>query len=1215
MQRLGEVCSMSKLENKEEKKEELDSAQQGAVDIRINAVVSAGAGSGKTKVLSKRFTDLLLKDKTCKVEQILTLTFTKKATVEMTGRIYGELSKTCPDKAKDFYKANIKTLDSYCSMVARQGSRFYGISPDFTIDDELIKRKINSLALPFILKNRDNAAIKALVATKDFAEIASQLFVNTIFEASSVAEKIDFASTLEKQYKLVSEEWINTCEALEDKLSMVRNGLAAYEGNKSKYISAMEEVLATEHEEIPVIDFLNPDTEQKRKYIEFYKSVAQVSQKGTNSKSDCVKIPHNEIKVELEKLLALENYIYGSKIVKELVPLLEEFQQVVNETKRSTGILTYKDVSSLAIRILIDHPEIRNLEKEKYRYIMIDEFQDNNSMQRDLLFLLAEKKDRVEKSVPSVDELEKEKLFFVGDEKQSIYKFRGADVSVFRGLAKDFEEGNRELKTNYRSNPSLIAAFNSIFGGTKFPPEKNDDELSPCVFYTEKDAEEKAALNDEVPDYEAVYHNVEIPEFKLEELTKKNKKDFFRQRVHFAVYNSDEEAKPENFNPDQSECYWVVGKIKQLMAEKGYKPSQMAILFKTYSQLPVYEKTLLNEGIPYVTETVKGFFADGPVNDIMSLLRLQAYPCDNLSYANILRSPFVNLTDSEMKAVIALHTDQKNLFDINPENVLSQESLKRYNTCKAINDSLKIKVKTESLAEIISYLWYETGYRYETVWNQTVFMYASSYDRLFELARQADLDEVGLSEFVDSIDDYQSESEKLDGMEIPLESSEGVHMMSIHKSKGLEFPVVFVCGTGHPGKRDSNSSISYYSKEFGITINTPPSPLANGKSNFFYEMQKDLALDMTCAELRRVAYVALTRAEDEVYITGSYKFSNFEKNDFTPDGNKRAESILEVLLPSIIQFKAADEMPVAEGKPTPEGNTNTEGKTNTDGKTKADTKPTYRFDDKRQDECPFTFEVIPPKAKADTDSQFVKRSEIVSKLSEEYEKAEVIVKSEPESIYVSPSHLHSEDEETSSYKTSGINVDKKIPFYEIDELVKSSIPKTGFEPEFTYANFGTIAHANMECALKKEPPAVLNRELTGLRGDVKKLQKVEEICKAMQAAFLESETGKAAMASIDAGKFYRCEYSFKSLVNSKIVNGQIDLLFENADGSGYTIVDYKTNRQIDPKIYHGQLSCYRDAIAKMLGVEEKEIKCVLYYLRYGKAEDITADCNFSKIGL
>ena len=93
-----------------------DSAQQGAIDININAVVSAGAGSGKTSVLSKRFTDLLLRDKSCRVDQILTLTFTKKATVEMNSRIYAELSKAIPEKAKDFYKANIKTLDSYCSQ-------------------------------------------------------------------------------------------------------------------------------------------------------------------------------------------------------------------------------------------------------------------------------------------------------------------------------------------------------------------------------------------------------------------------------------------------------------------------------------------------------------------------------------------------------------------------------------------------------------------------------------------------------------------------------------------------------------------------------------------------------------------------------------------------------------------------------------------------------------------------------------------------------------------------------------------------------------------------------------------------------------------------------------------------------------------------------------------------------------------------------------------
>ena len=103
-------------------------SQQKAIDIDISAVVSAGAGSGKTSVLSQRFVHLVT-DKKYKVEEILTLTFTKKATVEMYGRIYKALKEKAPESVADFYKANIKTLDSYCASIAKQGSHFYGISP------------------------------------------------------------------------------------------------------------------------------------------------------------------------------------------------------------------------------------------------------------------------------------------------------------------------------------------------------------------------------------------------------------------------------------------------------------------------------------------------------------------------------------------------------------------------------------------------------------------------------------------------------------------------------------------------------------------------------------------------------------------------------------------------------------------------------------------------------------------------------------------------------------------------------------------------------------------------------------------------------------------------------------------------------------------------------------------------------------------------------
>ena len=112
----------------------------------------------------------------------------------------------------------------------------------------------------------------------------------------------------------------------------------------------------------------------------------------------------------------------------------------------------------------------------------------------------------------------------------------------------------------------------------------------------------------------------------------------------------------------------------------------------------------------------------------------------------------------------------------------------------------------------------------------------------------------------------------------------------------------------------------------------------------------------------------------------------------------------------------------------------------------------------------------------------------------------------------------------------------------------------------------------------------------------------------MQLQFKESEIGKQIADSVSKNKFYKCEYSFKSLVAEKIINGQIDLVFENADCSGFTIVDYKTNKEVNPAIYRNQLACYRDAIAKMMDVDSSKIRCVLYYLRYGRVEDITDIC-------
>ena len=137
---------MSNESNKKEPK--FDKYQTEAINARNNSVVSAGAGSGKTTVLAERFSSLVLdRNENTGVDQILTLTFTKKATVEMSARIYRVLRQHNPEKAADFYKANIKTLDSYCNTVAKMGCQYYGISPDFTQDDEQISSAVYSICV------------------------------------------------------------------------------------------------------------------------------------------------------------------------------------------------------------------------------------------------------------------------------------------------------------------------------------------------------------------------------------------------------------------------------------------------------------------------------------------------------------------------------------------------------------------------------------------------------------------------------------------------------------------------------------------------------------------------------------------------------------------------------------------------------------------------------------------------------------------------------------------------------------------------------------------------------------------------------------------------------------------------------------------------------------------------------------------------------------
>ena len=325
-----------------------------------------------------------------------------------------------------------------------------------------------------------------------------------------------------------------------------------------------------------------------------------------------------------------------------------------------------------------------------------------------------------------------------------------------------------------------------------------------------------------------------------------------------------------------------------------YLLEDIAILFRTNALLPVYERVLLNHGVPYDTETVTGLFADGPVNDMFSLLKICLYEDDSLAYAQVLRSPFVNLSAEETNAIMLVSTKP---FSREAERILNEQSLTRYSHAKEFFEELKLSIKNDSLTKTITKLWYETGYRYETMWNKKVSVYAKMYDLVFELARQAEQNNISLSAFIDDVMAYKNQ--KLEGMDIPVEQNDGVHLMTIHKSKGLEFKVVFVCGTNKKGMKDTNAAPVYYSKKYGLTINTPAMEIMPGiktKSNYFYNENKNLEASKAAAELRRVTYVALTRAIDELYITnGKYSVPKNGFSVYEPGNESNPETIYNIL--------------------------------------------------------------------------------------------------------------------------------------------------------------------------------------------------------------------------------------------------------------------------------------------------------------------------------
>ncbi|MDR0689408.1 MAG: UvrD-helicase domain-containing protein [Spirochaetaceae bacterium] len=1179
---------------------ELDREQREAATAKTNVVVAAGAGSGKTKVLAARYAWLVM-ERGYRVGEILTLTFTNKAVNTMYSRIYNLLA-ACRDNSeacrgiRDFHQARISTLDSFCARIARTAARRYGISPDFVIDDGGVRKLARDAALPFVLNHRDNPALQLLMADRKIRVLAEEFFAGIMVAHSPISNPLDFSSFKKAQGEELLRQWGKKTGEVRDLTAAIRQELAGIAKKTNSFYLRITGALTGPLPPAPDIRGLlkengfldnaageNPGKpgeargREIRRYFEYlFNLKSQSHQGGNGTEFALLKENLNELRNRLYgELESLANMALQSGIIAGVFPLAEEFQGRLNRRKREAGLLSFRDVACLAVDALARYPDIRRVYKEMFRAIMIDEFQDNNGLQRDLIFLLAEDPGRMEPGIPGPEELCPDKLFFVGDEKQSIYRFRGADVSVFRSLSRILSGAsgdNRGLSLihNYRSAPFLVGAFNFIFGG--LGPDPSGDAAAgppaPGVFLPPED----------LPEFEAAYSRIYPSPSRTVD-----PRDREEPPVSFCFLDKDRMSPddPGGLSSSDLEAAFIAARIRE-MVDSGYpiadrdqgaaRPcgyGDFAILQRSYTHQTSLEKQCKAFNIPFTADKPTGLFTDAPINDLYNLLRLLVYPADRIAYAALIRSPFMRLSDLTLSVCML---DPGGLpFDEALDSRLPPEELPRYRQARRWYQAMAEAARTLPLTGLLTALWYEAGYRYETTWSAASQIYGELFDLFFELARISEIQGETLVDFVDYLEGLLEGEEKLDDPDVPAEGTGGVRIMSIHKSKGLEFPVVFVYGCGSRGAYHTNPQPAYWSEQFGITMNLPQAEELPGNSgNYFFNRQKEEEAEKNTAELRRLLYVAMTRAESALFLTATLpERTKEEKEDFDPEnGGYTPESIKERLVrlwakketgPAVSFFDLL--LPVlaqAEGPTGPPFSIRTIPVVS-----RRELQELSRGSGGTGGGPP-----VSPEAAAEAAAAF-------------YARAGLIAEPPPAPSLIPASSLRYPEE--GGRDRAGEEED------DLSRLLK----KAGLGP----ADFGALVHGFVEARFSGGKPAL--RLLAGL--DEKNAARIQAAAQEMGDRFFASALGRRSLQAA-----YR-ETEFPVITSATVgertftITGRIDVLFE-WDGA-IQVVDFKTDRTEEADRHRGQLAVYARAAGDIFG---KPVRAWLFFFRTGHEVELTA---------
>lgn len=899
--------------------------QLSAIKTRnCNLLVAAAAGSGKTAVLVERIIRIITnKDNPVDIDKLLVVTFTNAAAAEMRERIAAAISKALDKEptSKNLQKqltllnrANITTMHSFCLDVIKNNFHKIDLDPSFRIGDQtegiLIKDEVietlfeekydqedtefTSLVEAFSTYKNDDNLKELIINMYNFImsgpwpenwlkENAEAFNIETMEKLNNskwvLVLKNSIKVEIEGYIKMLEKaiEIINLTDGLEPYLETFSNELYSIKNAYNSIDCGLDDIYSS----LCSISF------GRLKSIKKDKVSDENAQNTVKSIRDDIKkkiseLINNTFSVTPEEMLINIKGAYPT--IKKLTEIVLEFGEKFSQKKKEKNILDFNDLEHLCLKILSDKDENGNIIPSKtaiefknlFDEVLVDEYQDSNNVQETIIELVSRRKDEF----PNV--------FMVGDVKQSIYRFRQAKPELFmeKYINYTLEESNNrkiQLYKNFRSRKEVIDGVNYIFkeimSETVGELEYTDEEALNLGASYENSEDENVILGGPI--------EVNIIEKSIEE------SDLNKEKL------DEEDFENEEIEGVNLEGKIVAKRIKELMTTTGnnvfkvldketgeYRPIKYKDIVILLRATKNWSESLLDElgqeGIPAYADTGSGYFESIEIRTIMSLLRVIDNPMQDVPVIAVLKSPIMGFSAEDL-SIIRLKNKEKyfyeNIADIAEGNIcdISEELITR---CKGFLEKLEIwrnKAIYMPIDEFIWYLYMDTAYYGYVGAMPNGVLRQANLKILFQRAKQFEQTSFkGLFNFINFINKLTKSSGDMGSAKILGENEDVVRIMSIHKSKGLEFPVVFLCGTGKQfNLMDLNKNILYHDElGFGPDFVDLEKRVSIG-TIAKEAIKKKMKLE-TLSEEVRILYVACTRAKEKLIITGTV--NNIQKS-------------------------------------------------------------------------------------------------------------------------------------------------------------------------------------------------------------------------------------------------------------------------------------------------------------------------------------------------